>query len=601
MSPVRLPVTPPAGSPLLGDEAYTVPRPRRRVSRSLVVLVPLALLAVILASQSSLTALIATEAETVPSDASRSSPPLVEAVAIQHPPEPPPVKESKATGRVRWTKEEQQLRIYKWTTPEVHESLKRRLEELSPAQRRTRDWLLRTRTASTSATGIGLGALDPPRPIQPAPPAEQHINPPGADEGPGLFVGGSQPKYSDLVQEWKTGRPLDVCEGGTWQQEYAELHADMLSGKREPRLLEFVCRDGDYCGGIADRLLGMVTTFLYSVITKRAVSMTWEQPAPLDLLFDSPNVDWSRPFNASSTLADHAPYSDTALFAQREEINAHNWFDKQIDKFFPSFVDDYGGENGTTWLQLNFNRGVVIRSFSYPSIRPHLDRLGLKLETAYSCLINYLLRPKPAVLAFIHQYTSLFSLPEYFVIGLQVRTGDTSMYATRKDAVNTVKHHQPYFRCAAQVASTYAHPSQKVLLYLITDSRVLEADALEAFDHVVVTGLKPAHVEIKTGKEEGFKAVKRAADGFLRTVAEQWIFASTDFQILTYRSGFGKIPTWLRGRPNSTIQLFNPHMDPVFNRYYKKKHRGKLPPPVDCSKPEALKSFSDMAQDWSLG
>lgn len=77
--------------------------------------------------------------------------------------------------------------------------------------------------------------------------------------------------------------------------------------------------------------------------------------------------------------------------------------------------------------QLDFNRGVVIRSFTYFSIRPHVERLGLQLETAYSCLLNYLLRPKPAVQAFIAQYTSLFSLPEYFVVGLQVRTGDLAM------------------------------------------------------------------------------------------------------------------------------------------------------------------------------
>jgi len=77
--------------------------------------------------------------------------------------------------------------------------------------------------------------------------------------------------------------------------------------------------------------------------------------------------------------------------------------------------------------QLEFNRGVVIRSFTYESVAPALESLGLKLTTAYSCLLNYLIRPKRAVLEFIAQYTSLFSLPEYFVIGLQIRTGDLSM------------------------------------------------------------------------------------------------------------------------------------------------------------------------------
>lgn len=80
----------------------------------------------------------------------------------------------------------------------------------------------------------------------------------------------------------------------------------------------------------------------------------------------------------------------------------------------------------------------------------------------------------------------------------------------------------------------------------------------------MVTGLKQSHVEIKEGST-GWKGIKGASDGFMRTVAESYIFAGTntspllsldgltrliaglvnrtgtDFQILTLRSGFGKI------------------------------------------------------------
>ncbi|GAA5919297.1 hypothetical protein JCM6882_007830 [Rhodosporidiobolus microsporus] len=596
MAPIRLPGSPAPGSPLLAD----VPRPRRRVLRSLVLLLALAAIALVFASHSKIPASLEPLKERIvyfrQDDASLQ---LSEAVAAQQEPEPVAEEqfEEEEVKPKHWSEEDQQLRKYRFKTPEVHESLERRLQELSPEQRLVREWLRRTRSFNTGGTGVGLDASDPPRPIRPAPRADRRKG-----EGPGELSGGSQTKFADLEAEWKTGRPADVCGPGAWQDEYAALHADMLSGKREPHLLEFTCRDGDYCGGIADRLLGMVTTFLYSLLTNRAFCMTWEQPAPLDMLFDSPFIDWSRPFSNSSSTPVPLPYSDPALVEQRRSINAHNWEEPAIDEFFPRFVEDFGEGKATPWLQLDFNRGVVIRSFSYPSIRPHLDRLGLKLDIVYSCLINYLLRPKAAVLDFIAQYSSLFALPEFFVVGIQVRTGDQSMWATRKDTVNTVSHHSQYFRCAAQVAATYAHPSQKVLYYLATDSRVLEEDALKRFpDQVVVTGLKPAHVEIKTDKSDGLKAMKRAADGFMRTVAENWIFAATDFQILTYRSGFGKLPTWLRGRPNTTVQLLNPHMDPVYTRMVKKKNKGKLPPVVDCTKPEALKSFSDMAQDWSLG
>lgn len=68
-------------------------------------------------------------------------------------------------------------------------------------------------------------------------------------------------------------------------------------------------------------------------------------------------------------------------------------------------------------LQLDaLNRGITLRSFRYPSVAPDLEALGFRMDSAYSSMINYLFRPKPSSLAFINQYTSLFSLPSVFSI-----------------------------------------------------------------------------------------------------------------------------------------------------------------------------------------
>ena len=100
-------------------------------------------------------------------------------------------------------------------------------------------------------------------------------------------------------------------------------------------------------------------------------------------------------------------------------------------------------------------------------------------------------------------------------------------YAASKDVINTVEQHSQYFACADAVARTYADPSQRVVYYLITDSRVLERDALRQFaDRVVVTGLEQAHAEVEPDFSEGTRTVEHAADGLMRTVAESWIFAS---------------------------------------------------------------------------
>lgn len=189
--------------------------------------------------------------------------------------------------------------------------------------------------------------------------------------------------------------------------------------------------------------------------------------------------------------------------------------------------------------QLLINRGLVIRSFSYKNIRPRLDSLGFKPDTAFSCLVHSLLTPKPAAQHLIQTYASLFALPTVFSIGLQIRTGDSSMRTAEYDQQNTVERHEAFFTCAEQVAKRYALPSQKVVWYLISDSKVLKEDAMRVYgDKVVVSGLKVRHTDplLKLDDEEGEPASerrKKAFDGAMDSVVESWTFAETDFKIIT--------------------------------------------------------------------
>lgn len=59
-------------------------------------------------------------------------------------------------------------------------------------------------------------------------------------------------RYTELLEEWRTGRPTQACEKGQWEDEYTRMHGEMMRGEREPSLLEFSCKS-EYCGGIADR------------------------------------------------------------------------------------------------------------------------------------------------------------------------------------------------------------------------------------------------------------------------------------------------------------------------------------------------------------
>lgn len=134
-------------------------------------------------------------------------------------------------------------------------------------------------------------------------------------------------------------------------------------------------------------------------------------------------------------------------------------------------------------------------------IRPHLDKLGLKPFSAFGCILNYLFRPKPPVLDFITEYTSLFSLPTVFAVGIQIRTGDAEMMGGSVKQIHSVKNYNHYFKCASDLVKTHAQPDQRAIYFLITDSNELREDAKRIYgDSMVVSGLGIEPVNVHHGQ-----------------------------------------------------------------------------------------------------
>lgn len=148
-----------------------------------------------------------------------------------------------------------------------------------------------------------------------------------------------------------------------------------MKGEKEPSLLEFSCKS-EYCGGIADRFLGMVSTFLYAILTKRAFSISWEQPAPFDTLFDSPHIDWSRPYSNTTKTLPQRMYRNETLLGRRKEINAHNWEEEKIDDFFPNFIANYSNNGNTSWLQVSRIRFFIDELECTEKCQPNMTSLN---------------------------------------------------------------------------------------------------------------------------------------------------------------------------------------------------------------------------------
>lgn len=88
------------------------------------------------------------------------------------------------------------------------------------------------------------------------------------------------------------------------------------------------------CGGIADRLLGIATTFLYALVTRRIIAINWQNTIPFDLLFDSPHgIDWSYPF-VQAAEEEHPIYGRKESVESQERIYVMQWTRDKLDEFF---------------------------------------------------------------------------------------------------------------------------------------------------------------------------------------------------------------------------------------------------------------------------
>ncbi|SCV68125.1 BQ2448_246 [Microbotryum intermedium] len=466
---------------------------------------------------------------------------------------------------------QEMMNNYVWQLKPVHESLSNMLKTLSKEDLRVRQWLIETRPVSMAGTPIGLARSSSSPRIREGP-AMAKIG-----SGPGKFGAGARDKYDELVREYETGRPSTGCPSMPWAKNYTALHNAILQGKKPVKVFQATCPATASCGGIADRSLGLFTSFLYAILTDRAFFIEWDN-WPFELLADAVHIDWSQPVDMETGLTRHPKMGVTKSRILLPMIDLP---DDYVDAFLLGRIWAHMRDH-PFWIRFWTNRGAVFRSFNYGGVSDVLKEKGLVRSTAYACLSEYLFRPKANALRFMVQYTSLFALPSVFSVALQIRTGDQSMEFSKNDHSDAAAH-RAFFECAEKVAARLARPDQKIVYYLVSDSEALKRNALHQYpDRVILSGLSAAHPEIAAEDLDPVEEKKRILDGASEALIEGWLLGKTDFQILSVDSGFGKIPVWSSGKEGRTIQM------------------PKTETGIDCSSPDAIASFDKMAASWSV-
>ncbi|KAJ3166561.1 hypothetical protein HDU87_002076 [Geranomyces variabilis] len=330
-------------------------------------------------------------------------------------------------------------------------------------------------------------------------------------------------------------------ECGSWGNAYARMHAAILRGDPgvPPRLAVSIASDT----GTADRLTGIVTGFLYALLSGFDIALespyiNWTAPHYDPLLYEHLKLTWEGiKNNPNPRIADPR--------VNKEIYDSFYWTNRDpANTFLTSNLSTYPNEK-PSHVFFASNRGGSYRLFSNPYHRQQLLDMGLRPEATFRCIFHYLFRPRPAVekimaplRAKIHQQGSL-------VIGIKIRVGDAIFTGGDTTSVEAFAH---YFDCAAQIQATRAYPGQRVVWHLVTESMSLRQKAKEKYGDLLVTDLEHEATHAALCAEAAAGKVCKDSHGLspLETgFADMLLFSEADFHVIPSNSGFGMQGAWL--------------------------------------------------------
>ncbi|KAI8647037.1 hypothetical protein BD408DRAFT_409107 [Parasitella parasitica] len=418
-------------------------------------------------------------------------------------------------------------------------------------------------------------------------------------------------------------------ECGNWQDRYTNLHKkDMtyleqykegifpndIDVDNRPKFVSYLCKEvpknsNRGCGGLADRMGGMISTFFYALLTDRAYLLNWApmNPLPLEAIWERPHVDWS-----------HDPEEMEALFTDNtnpllgyQKVDTLN---KKLKNLTSTMFPDGGNTdlkqlwNGT-YIEVRSNRGYIIRTFNiHEKYRRTLNQMGLTKENAFKCITNFLFRPTIGSRRFLNAYKRLFEMESVLSIGIQVRTDDNALANPQYD-VNGLEKWGHFLKCASELASFKKKDHHKhIVFFLVTDSAHLRDEfvALNTnrelaktyiggdivdISSMVITGLPIEHIEpdqiakyidVEVHKEVN---LQRMTPGVNSAYMENWLLGETQYRVISIQ-GYGKMASFYSGEDKTSISMPKPS--------------DKHPFPV-CNSDKSFTTFDWLSTTWSLG
>lgn len=374
-----------------------------------------------------------------------------------------------------------------------------------------------------------------------------------------------------------------VC-GNIWQPKYTETHKAILNGDLPQRYFVSV----PVKAGLADVILGYISGFLWAMLTNRAFVILHvdsmdnceheDKPEPcrcnqrsIEQAYASPNIDWKAPkMDRSQYRCMMPPYhksfpcDENHMIRFREEDKNESKISHLL-QVNGGYREEFTMVDMTRFPQNEYdanvimfasNRGITHNIFDNPFHAKTLLEWGLRRETAFPCIFNYLFRINDNVCSgdckTIENKLLESGNSGVVRIGIQVRDMNSG----------TAPEH---FFCAESLMAYYESQGKQVILLLVTASRSLQVAMKDQYgDKLLLPDGKPSDVvsvhdrpddrSDEITQEECDKKTQSDEQAMRDSARDAYLLSLTDMQIISRSSGFGVLGGM--SRPRSDPAMF---------------------------------------------
>jgi hypothetical protein len=340
-----------------------------------------------------------------------------------------------------------------------------------------------------------------------------------------------------------------------------------------PKFIVYTCTNEEHeCGGWGDRLKGMLSAYVWSLITDRFLLIYINKPCDISNLLQPSEIEWNRPIETfyecsrpdiqlRELMQSREPCKNKRPNIFTLKLYENNKFKKDLEKLN---LLEYNKDKDVIFLSA-LNRNLLPSMAKNEHIKRRLDQLGLdpqKLDIHYlfKSFYDKLFRLAPHMERKHEQFLSKAKpTPATKLVCLQIRLGNKPLNH-RTDLKFMASNDTLYFwSFAKSIVKDLSANGNDYRIFLTTDTELVEVEARKELDaSKIVTNdgliLHMDRNDLKNDKNNNKKSSENC-ESIEKSVLDFHSLRNCDIALLS-GSQFGTFGLWNRDNPIEGIYCF---------------------------------------------